>query len=220
MTAFCRLISMQNSPYRSLIISLIWGIVLNATIPVVCYFFAKMFVSPSELIALIFATAFPLLKSVYELLWRHELDPVTVLILLGIAASILAIFLGGDPRMLLIRESFFTGAFGAVCLISLIFPRPIMFYFGRFFMAGNDIKKREVFNAGWKNPSVRRTHRLVTSVWGMVYVGEFLVRIILVYNLPAAVVLIISPFIIGLSTIFTIIWTFWYVKKISRTDVY
>jgi hypothetical protein len=83
-------------------------------------------------------------------------------------------------------------------------------------MAGKDLQKRETFNASWQIPVVRRGHRLITLVWGVVYVGEFLVRIILVYSLPVPVVLIVSPFIIGFATIFTIIWTFWYAKKIRE----
>lgn len=211
-----RSIPAPNYEYKSVIISLIWNIVLNATIPVACYFFVKRFVSPSELTALIAATAFPVLKSAYDLIRSREVDPVAVLVLLGIVTSILALFLGGNPRILLIRESFFTGAFGVACLISLIFPRPIMFYFGRFFMAGKDLQKRETFNAEWQIPAARRGHRLITLVWGVVYVGEFLIRIIMVYNMPAPVVLIVSPFIIGFTTIFTIIWTFWYAKKIRE----
>jgi hypothetical protein len=179
-----------------------------------CYFLAKRFVSSSELTALVFATVFPLLKSGYDLTRRRELDPVAVLVLLGIATSILAIFGGGDPRVLLIRESFFTGAFGVACLISLMFPRPIMFYFGRHFIARKNRQKRETFDARWQNPQVRRAHRLVTVVWGVVYVGEFAVRAILVYSVSAQVVLVVSPVLIGLATILTIIWTFWYAYSV------
>src|SRR5512136_1192516 len=98
---FDRSVPASNSAYKSLIISLVWDIALNATIPVVCYFLAKRFVSPSELTALIFATAFPLFKSAYDLIRSRELDPVAVLVLLGIVTSILALFMGGDPRILL-----------------------------------------------------------------------------------------------------------------------
>jgi hypothetical protein len=61
---------------------------------------------------------------------------------------------------------------------------------------------------------VRRGHRLITTVWGIAYVGEFIVRIILVYTLPAAVVLAVSPFVLGLATIVTIMWTFRYAYKL------
>lgn len=202
-----------------MITSLLWDIALNATIPAALYFLAKHFISPSELTALLWATSFPLLKSAYGLMKRRELDPVALLILLGLGASIIAVLFGGDPHLLLIRESFFTGAFGLACLISLIMPRPIMFYFGRYFMAGRDTQKRDTFNARWQDPAVRRAHRLVTATWGLVYVGEFVLRIALVYNLPAPVVLAISPFSTGLVTVGTILWTFWYAYRVrNRID--
>jgi hypothetical protein len=201
---------------RPVIIFLIWDIVLNATIPVACYVLVKEFVSASELTALLAATAFPVLKSAYDLRRRRELDPVSALVLLGIGTSILALFLRGDPRVLLIRESFITGAFGIACLISLLFPRPIMFYFARYFLAGKDPRGREAFNSSVRDPGVRRGHQIVTLVWGLVFSGEFLVRVLMVYSLPIPVVLIVSPVISGLATIFTIIWTFWYARKIRE----
>ena len=199
---------------RPIVVSLAWDIALNSTIPLACYLLTKRFLSPSEMTALIAASAFPLLKSVYDLMRRRQIGPVTVLVFLGIVANLLALAFGGDPRMLLIRESFFTGMFGLVCLISLMFPRPVMFYFGRYFMAGTDPQKRATFDARWANPIARRTHRLITAVWGLVYVGEFLLRVVLVYRAPAPVVLAVSPFMIGAATIVTVMWTFWYAFRI------
>jgi hypothetical protein len=202
------------SPTRPLIVSLAWDIALNATIPVACYWLAKRFVSPSELTALMFATVFPLLKSGYDATTHREIDPVAALVLLGIATSVLALLVGGDPRLLLIRESFFTGAFGIVCLISLTFPRPIMFYFGRYFIAGNDPQKRQTFDARWDDPHVRFAHRLVTVVWGVVYAGEFVIRVFLVYRLSASAVLVLTPFMTGTATVLTVMWTFWYAFRV------
>src|SRR5262249_39439610 len=108
-------------PYRPLIGSLAWDIVLSATIAVGCYYLSKALISPSELIALIVATAFPTLKSIYDLTRHRRVNPVSVLVLLGIVTSIIALFIGGDPRLLLIRESLFTGVFGVACLLSLLF---------------------------------------------------------------------------------------------------
>lgn len=178
-----------NKAYRPLVISLAWDIALNAAIPLACYIAAKKVVLASELTALMFATAFPVLKSAYDLVRHHEFDPVAALVFLGITTSILALLLGGDPHILLVRESLFTAAFGIACLMSLTFPRPIMFYFGRHFMAGKDPRKRKVFEARWQNPTARRAHRLVTTVWGLVYVAEFVVRVAMVYSMPTAVVL-------------------------------
>jgi len=204
---------MLRSMPRSTIRSLVWDIVLNATIPTALYLSAKHF-SASEFSALLSATTFPLAKSAYDLTRRRDLDPVALLVLLGLVTSMIAVFASGNSRLLLIRESFFTGAFGLACLISLLLPRPLMFYFGRYFMAGRDEQSRETFNARWHDPVVRRAHRLVTVTWGLVYVGEFFLRLALVYHLPAPVVLAVTPFLTGLATVGAIIWTFWYAHRV------
>jgi hypothetical protein len=100
------------------------------------------------------------------------------------------------------------------CFLSLLLPRPMMFYVGRRFVAGDDARKRKQFNASWELPQVRFANRLITIVWGTVYVAELVVRVILIYTLSTQVVLMLSPVLIGGATVFTIIWTFRYVRRI------
>src|SRR5882724_13649035 len=176
---------------------IIWGVVLNAVVPVVFYKLSKHYYSASEFTALVIAATFPLGKSAFELLIHRSFDPISIVVLLGITADAVAILFGGSPRLLLVRESLFTGAFGVACFVSLLLPRPMMFYFGRYFVAGADPQRRERFNAGWALPEVRFAHRLITIVWGVVYVGELVVRVILIYSFSIQEVLVISPVLIG-----------------------
>ena len=152
----------------------------------------------------------------YDLARHHEINPVAMLVLFEIVTSIGALFVSGDPRVLLVRESFVTGSFGLACFASLLLPRPIMFYFGRYFMAGSDPEKRRVFNERLQNPVVHRGHQLVTAVWGAVYLGEFLIRLILIYTVAASVVLAVTPVLLGLAAILTIVWTFRYANKLRE----
>ena len=123
---------------------------------------------------------------------------------------------GGNPKILLIRESFFTVMFGIACFVSLLLPRPLMFYVGRQLMAGKDPVRVAEFNAQWQVPYTRFVHRLITSVWGIAYVSEFIMRVILVYTLPSVLVLAISP-ILGTGTyIATFAWTFAYIRYATR----
>ncbi|MGO8977602.1 MAG: VC0807 family protein [Steroidobacteraceae bacterium] len=202
---------------RPIIVSLAWDVALNASIPTACYFLSKRFVSSSEVTALIAATIFPILKSIYDLLRQRELNPVTVTVLLGIVTSLFAFFLGGDPRVLLIRESLFTGVFGIFCLISLALPRPVMFYFARHLIAGKDPRRRAEFDARSQERRFLRGHRLITAVWGLAYIGEFAIRTILVFSVPAPVVLAVSPIMMGLVTIAAIVWTFWYRSRLLQS---
>jgi hypothetical protein len=193
--------------------AILLDIALNAIIPLALYKLSKRYVSPSELTALLIATTFPVGKSIFDFARRRQLDPVSILVLLGIGASALAVFMGGSPKILLIRESLFTGVFGVACFGSLVLPRPMMFYFGRHFMAGSDPQRRLRYDAGWALQEVRFANRLITIVWGAVYLGEFAIRVGLIYSLPAAWVLVISPVLLGSLTLATIVWTFRYARK-------
>jgi hypothetical protein len=193
---------------------IVWGIVLNAIIPVVLYKLSRRYVSPSEFTALVIASTFPLGKSIFDLARRGQIDPVSIVVLLGIAADGVALLFGGSPLVLLIRESLFTGVFGFACFVSLLLPRPMMFYFARHFMAGADLQRQARFNAAWQLREVRFSHRLITSIWGCVFVGELILRIFLIYHLSAAAVLIISPVLIGVLTIVTMIWAFSYGHRV------
>jgi hypothetical protein len=204
---------------RPPVASIAWGVVLNAVIPVILYKLSKRYLSPSEFTALVVAATFPLGKSAFDLMRRRQLDPISILVLLGIATDGLALSLGGSPRLLLVRESIFTGAFGLACFASLLLPRPMMFYFNRHFVAGTDPQRQARFNAAWQLPEVRFCHRLITIVWGCVFVGELILRIILIYNLPAAMVLVISPILIGVLTIATMIWAFSYGHRVRQRAV-
>ena len=99
---------------------------------------------------------------------------------------------------------------------SFLLPRPLMFYFGRHFEAGDDPARRAQFDASWQRPGVRAVHRRITGVWGVAFVGEFAIRVALIYTLSPAWVLVLSPLILGAITIGTLTWTFAYVRLVRR----
>lgn len=204
--------TMPTTGVRGLLLS----IILNALIPFGVYWFVKHYLNPSEFIALCAACAFPLLYSSYEFSKHRSFDLIAIFSLLGISVSILGVALGGDTRILLIRESFFTAMLGVACFISLLFPRPLMFYVGRQFMTRKDPAKIAEFDARWHHPYARHVHRLITIAWGSAYIAEFVIRVILVYLLSTALVLIISPILLGAITIGTIAWTLAYVRHAER----
>jgi hypothetical protein len=214
----------QRAPPRSLagrppILPMVWDIGLNIAVPTLCYQLSKQYVSSSEFTALLFASIFPTLKSMYDVLRRREIDPVSVIVLLGIGSGIVALLIGGSYRLLLLRESLFTFVLGLVCLGSLLLPsrRPLMFFFGRVFATGNDPARRAAFDASWQYPQARRRHRVITLVWGLLFIVEFAVRAALIYTVSPATVLAVSPLVLGGATILAILWTFRYASR-GRTQ--
>ncbi len=91
-------------------------IALNAAIPLLLYRLAKRYLAASEVGALTCAAAFPLGKSAWDVTRRQRLDPVAMVVLLGILGSGAGVLLGGTPRLLLLRESLFTGPWASPAL--------------------------------------------------------------------------------------------------------
>lgn len=202
-----------TTPPRNLVPGILRSVALNAAIPLILYRLTKTYVSDSDIIALSVAALFPLVESLVDVSRRRVLDPIAVIVLLGVAASMVGVAVGGSVKLLLIRESLFTGALGIACFGSLALPRPLMFYFGRHFMSGRDPDKVAEFNVNWRYPYFRFVNRVITAVWGAAFTTEFLVRVILVFTLPPAAVLAVSPLILGAITVATILWTFAYVRR-------
>lgn len=180
---------------------------LDAGVPTGCYWLSMAFISHSEVIAILVASIFPTLKSVYGLLRRRTLDPISAVILLGLVVGLAVLFLGGGPKLLLIRESLFTAFFGLACLISLLCRRPLFFFFGRYAAAGSDPARLAWYDGLWQQAGFRRMYRIITLVWGLVLVGEFALRLVLIYTVSPAMVLAISPVVLGGVSLLAGLWT-------------
>lgn len=195
---------------RAIISSVAW----NAIVPVLLYEAAKLYWHASEFHALVAATLFPVGESAWGLVRERDMDPIAGIVLFGILVDLGALTLGGSSKLLLIRESFATGALGVACFVSLALPRPLMFYFGRYFFSAGNAQTRANFNRSWSLREVRHGNRLVTLVWGIVFTGELALRVLLVFALPAAAVLVLSPLILGVLTVGTIVWTLAYAGRL------
>jgi hypothetical protein len=190
------------------------ALAVDALFPFLTYLLLTSYVPGiSPITALAIGAIFPAVNAVVGVVRRQRLDIIAIVVLIGIAVSIVATLVGGDPKMFLIRESFVTGALGLVCLISLAWPRPLMFYISRQFATGTNPVEVDEFNALWQRAGARRTFRVLTIVWGVVWLGEFGLRVLMVWTLSIPQVLAISPFVFNGITIGLIWWTIAYVKR-------
>jgi hypothetical protein len=169
------------------------SIIVNGLCTYLIYSLLKGHTSVSDYIALLASSVPALVFEAINLRRRRQLDVLGVLVVATIVISALVSLIGGDPKLLLVRESFVTAGFGVACIISLFFSRPIMFYIIRYFATGDDPAKSLVFNRRWQYPAFRRYFRIVTLVWGVAYIAEFPVRLVLVFRLSIQRYLAIAP---------------------------
>jgi hypothetical protein len=168
--------------------------------------------STSITAALLWSSLPPIIWSLGQLVHSRKLDVISLLVLAGIAASLVATLLGGNPRLLLVRESFITGIFGLVFLGSLWLPRPLMFYIVRATVAKQGIAETE-FTGKWSIPGFRQTFYLMTVVWGVGLVVQAALQVVLAFTLSIEQDLVVSP-IVGYGFYLVLfIWSFWYGKK-------
>jgi hypothetical protein len=200
--------SLQSPSLRTLIISLWPSILLNGVCVVVVYQLVKHFTSASDVIALALSTVPAIVGTIITLIRQRSVDVLGAFTLITIGISIGLTFLTGDARLFLIRESFLTVLFGIICLISLLFPKPIWFYIIRYFTVGNNHEQMVAYDTAWKFASFRGYIRTVTILWGVVYAVEFLIRLVMVYTLPISQVLVISSIIFYVLTILASVTTF------------
>lgn len=187
------------------------SILINAVLPYIIYQLLTGHIS--EILAL-FASGIPsMIDSIVGIVRKKRIDVLAAIVLIGIAVSLVIVWLGGSPKVYLIRESFFTVAFGLTFLITLLLPRPLIFYLSRQMSTGNHPENIPRFNSFWQSPQFRRVMRLMTVVWGIGLLFEAAIRIYLVLILTPAQFLLYSPFVIYGIIGCLALWTFLYSRK-------
>lgn len=199
---------------KKVIQSVVSSIVINGIIPILIYNLMLLYVS--NLTALLIATGIPLIDNLLFLLKYRKVDAFALFMLAGFVLSIVAFFIGGNERLILLRESFVTGILGVGFILSLLFSKPLIFHFALKFIAGDDQHKQSQFYEGWNLPYFRFVLRMMTAVWGIALMGEAVIKVILVYQLTVSAFLAISQLTFYSILGVTILWTVLYRKHANK----
>ena len=149
----------------------------------------------------------PALNNLRIWLRSRRVEPLGIIVMTLLAIGTLSSLISGNVFFALIKDSFLTGTFGLICLVSLVAKRPLMFSVLRQFAAGDDPQRIAEWNDRWENPSFRVRTRIVTAVWGVAYLAEASLRVVLALKLtPQQVVSISTIMSIGVLVVL-IAWT-------------
>ena len=186
---------------------------LEGAIPFAVYMLTKSTLHTSDVVALSIGALVPAILGVVRFVRSRNVDIMGMMILISLVGSIAAALIGGNPQILLIRESFMGALMGVAFLASMLLPCPLFFYLIRHFRAGRDAKLIAAFNEKWNVARMRRTFRIASVVWGLGLLGEFVLRVVFVYTLPIPVVLALSAIMFPAILIAMIAWTVWYLRR-------
>lgn len=114
--------------------------------------------------------------------FQRRLSSIGVFVLVGMALSVLVALFTGDPRALLARESWLSGALGLWMMASLLFSRPLLLDF-MMRVAGPAGAAR--YDRLWRSNRVfHRWFVIASIVWGTSFAIDAGIRVVLAYTLP------------------------------------
>jgi len=189
-------------------------VLVNFLLPYVIYVKAEAGIG--QVHALLAASLPPIVWSVIEFARKRRVDAVSILVLAGIALSLLAFLGGGSVRFLQLRENLVTGVIGLAFLVSAAIGRPLIYQLALAQKSRQSQTEACRFESLRDKPRFRRTMTIMTLVWGFGLVVQTAVACLLVFRLSIPHYLVVSP-IVGYGTMGGLaLWTFLYVKRIKR----
>jgi hypothetical protein len=166
--------------------------------------------------ALLASSIPPIAWSLFLLARDRRIDAVSILVLAGIALSLLAFLGGGSIRFLQLRERMITALIGLVFLGSAAIGKPLIYQLARAGMMRRAPSELKEFEALRDNVHFRRAMTIMTLAWGFGLVGEAAVSVALVFNLSVHDYLIAGP-LLGYGTTGGLgLWTFLYARAGRR----
>jgi hypothetical protein len=195
----------RGNPTRQMPGALLWDV----GAPLVTYY-ALHLLGVSDWVALLAATVAAGLRLVWVAVRTREITWFAAVMLAVFGIGLALAFVGGDPRFLLVKDSFGTALVGTVFLASLAFGKPLTLSAYQTWQPGQAREMEEFYRT---LPPVRSMFRRSAVVWGVGLWLEATIRIPLIYLLPIDVMVGLSTgmmvaVIVGLS-----VWNGWYGKR-------
>ncbi|WP_330288167.1 VC0807 family protein [Streptomyces sp. NBC_00576] len=191
-----------------------WGptIVFNIAGPILLYGYLTDH-GWSKAHALMLASLLPLgeISVVYAL--RRQIDDFGVFTLITMGLTLVSMVAFNSARAILIKDSLLIGIIGLGILLTLVMARPFAYYMGRKFATDGTEASRAWWESLWRYDGFRRTQRTITIVWGVAFVVEAAVRVLLTYMLSTSIMVSVSsigPFAVLVSLVF---WTIRYSRR-------
>jgi hypothetical protein len=143
----------------------------------------------SNFTALLLAAILPSLSTVYNLVFTHQVDGLSLVVLTTIVLTAIVSAVAHDPRFLLARDGLITAMWGLWFFATLRARRPAAFLFARPLMEGRKWFGTRAWDQLWEtSPQFRRIWRFSTIVFGTGLLADAVIRVVMAYWLPINIV--------------------------------
>lgn len=183
-------------PARDRLRPILKVLILDIAAPLVTYNLLRS-AGMTTVAALVLSGVVPAFGVAAGIIRHHRLEVVGALVLAGIVVGAVLGLVTHSPRLVMTEGSVPTAVLGVACLGSLCTRRPLMFGFALEFIGPDTPNGREMTRL-WQYEEYRRTFRVITTVWGIGFLLEAAVRVVIVYGTSTGTALAsskVAPFV-------------------------
>jgi hypothetical protein len=159
---------------------------LDIVVPVAGYFLLAALGVPDTW-ALTLAGLVTGLRAVYVVIRNRRIDGLAILIALELVLSAVLLAVTDDPRMILLKPSFYTLAAAGYLFFSVFVGQPVVYQAATPMATGGDPVRAEAYRRAWDHSAeFRRRERLVTAAFGAALALEAVLRGVVVLETPVS----------------------------------
>jgi hypothetical protein len=169
----------------------------------------------STIAALLLSGIPPALGIVIGAVLDRRLDVIGVVVLAGLAVGTVAGLLSHNARLYLLEGTVPSLVFAVACLLSLRSAKPLIYRFAVQLLGPQSPKGRQVAVA-WRYPLFRRAFHVITLAWGVGYLLEVAVRLVVVEITSTGIALVFSKVVPYVFAVCLAGWTVAYAEHERR----
>ncbi|KAI8371697.1 uncharacterized protein BYT42DRAFT_548518 [Radiomyces spectabilis] len=202
---------------------------MNAALPIALYYILKPHIAPVW--ALILSSTPTIISVILQVIFVRRIDTIGIAVIVGFTLSVILAVINGDPKLLLMRESFVTAGIGVACSITLIPIRirsfqlkPILYYIANdliplrpvyFTNPDKPPQKRMLFY--WQHSAYCRRHIRTLTVIDIVFLEfEFGLKLFYIFTFDLDTIVVLSNSTLSAIGVLLTLFSLWYILKIRK----
>lgn len=158
---------------------------IDIVAPIVVYFILRS-IGVGDVLALTIGGMVTAINALVGTVRRRRLDSIGLLVVAEIVLSIALLLTTQDPRILLIKPSFYVGFAAIYAFATCLVGRPIGYESAKPIATKGDPVRLAAYERAWeRSPEFRRTERVITAAWGAAFLADAVLRVLVVYSFSA-----------------------------------
>jgi hypothetical protein len=186
--------------------------------PLLAYVLLRGPAGLSTVLALVLSGILPAVGAVITAVQFKRLDIFGLMVLFGILIGSILGLLTHNPRLYLAEGSVPSLAFSIACLVSLRLPQPLIYRLALEFVGMDTTKGRQIIEA-WQYPIFQHAFRVITAAWGLAYIVEAAVRLVVAETESTGIALVCSKATPYVFATVLAVWTLVYGERRRRLAI-